>query len=147
MISAAAFRSRYRGGDDIWRDRVFDNRYLFNIEGGYKPNAQWEFSMRWIWAGGAPYTPLDIKASRQAQREVLDRNRINEKRYPDYHSMNIRFDRRFHFTRTNLVFYLSVWNVYNRKNIAAYYWNFEEQKQDELEQWRMLPIFGLEYEF
>ncbi len=147
MISAAAFRSRYMGGDDIWRDRVFDNRYLFNIEGGYKPNAQWEFSMRWIWAGGAPYTPLDIEASRQAQREVLDKNRINEKRYPDYHSMNIRFDRRFHFTRTNLVFYLSVWNVYNRKNIAAYYWNFEEQKQDEMEQWRMLPIFGLEYEF
>jgi len=61
--------------------------------------------------------------------------------------MNIRFDRRFHFYQTNLLFYLSVWNVYNRKNIAEYFWNDKEQKQDAIYQWLILPIFGLEYEF
>ena len=103
--------------------------------------------MRWLYAGGSPYTPFDLDASKQIHRMVLDENRMNEARYPDYHSMNLRFDKRFYFMNSNLVFYFSIWNVYNRKNIAAYFWNEEEQKQDEIYQWLFLPIFGLEYEF
>ena len=61
--------------------------------------------------------------------------------------MNVRFDRRFHFSGSNLVFYFSVWNAYNRKNIASYFWNEMENKQDVIYQWSLLPIFGLEYEF
>jgi len=147
LASASYFRTRYKGGDGVWRNRVFDNRLMFSMEGGYKPNSKWEFSMRWIYAGGAPYTPFDLGASQQLNRAVLDENRINEARYPDYHSLNVRFDRRFNFSSTNLVFYLSVWNAYDRKNIASYYWNEEENKPDVIYQWSLLPIFGLEFEF
>jgi len=147
LASASFFRSRYRDGLGNWRDRLFDNRILFSLEGGYKPNNRWEFSMRWIYAGGAPYTPFDLEASRRNRRAVLDDSRINAARYPDYHSLNLRFDRRFHFTGSNLVFYLSVWNAYDRKNLAGYFWNDAEGIQDRIYQWRILPIFGLEYEF
>lgn len=147
LVSAAYFTSRYQGGDGVWRDRVFDNRYVFSMEGGYKPNNKWEFSCRWIIAGGTPYTPLDLAASRALDREVLDENRLNGARYPDYHSLNLRFDRRFHYSNSNLVFYFSVWNLYNRQNVAGYYWNITENKQDTSTQWGMMPIFGLEYEF
>ena len=147
LASASFFKSRYKGGDSVWRDRNFDNRITFSIEGGYKPNNKWEFSMRWIYAGGVPYTPFDIEKSTLVHRAVYNENKINEVRYPDYHSMNIRFDRRFNFSRSNIVLYLSVWNTYNRKNIANYFWNDKEQKQDEVYQWGLLPIFGVEYEF
>jgi hypothetical protein len=147
LASASYFRSRYKGGDGVWRDRVFDNRVVLSVQGGYKPNNNWEFSVRWIYAGGPPYTPFDIEASKEYHRIVLDENRINEDRYPDYHSLNVRFDRRFHFGGSNLVFYFSVWNVYDRKNVATYFWNEQEEKQDTIYQWRILPIFGLEYEF
>jgi hypothetical protein len=147
LTSVAYFKSRYQGLDGIWHDRNFDNRLIFSVEGGYKPNPHWEFSMRWIYAGGVPYTPYDVEKSKIYHRAIYDENRINKVRYPDYHSMNIRFDRRFHFSGSNLVFYLSAWNVYNRKNIASYFWNDQEQKKDEVFQWTLLPIFGLEYEF
>lgn len=147
LASGSIFRSRYRGADGVWRDRSFDNRVTFSLEGGYKPNNKWELSMRWIYAGGVPYTPFDIEKSKQIHRAVYDGNRVNQDRYPDYHSMNIRFDRRFNFSRSNIVFYLSVWNTYNRKNIANYFWNDKDQKQDKVYQWGLLPIFGLEYEF
>jgi len=147
LVSASYFRTRYQGGDGVWRDRVFDNRVIFSLEGGYKPNKKWEFSARWIYAGGAPFTPFDLAASRKNQRQVLDVTKINQSRYPDYHSLNLRFDRRFHFSGSNLIFYFSVWNAYNRKNVATYFWNDQEQKPDEIYQWRVLPIFGLEYEF
>ena len=147
LASASYFRSKYRDGNGTWRERVFDNRAIFSLEGGYKPNNKWEFSLRWIYAGGPPYTPFNLQASQDLNRAVLDENRINEARYPDYHSLNIRFDRRFHFSGSNLVFYFSVWNAYNRKNIATFFWNEVEKKEDIIYQWSLLPIFGLEYEF
>ena len=138
--------SRYQAADGLWRNRRYDNRFTASVEGGYKPNRNWEFSLRWLYAGGSPYTPLDIGESRRLHRDVYDEDRINQARYPDYHSMNLRFDKRFYFHSSSLVFYLSVWNVYNRKNLAMYFWNDAEQKQDEIYQWLILPIFGFEYE-
>jgi hypothetical protein len=147
LASVAWFRARYRGADGVWRNRDYDNRLVFSAEGGYRPDRRWEFSIRWIYAGGVPYTPLDLDASKRLHRIVLDESRINSVRFPDYHSMNVRFDRRFNFRSTNLIFYLSVWNVYNRKNVAQVFWNDREQKQDVIYQWLILPVFGLEYEF
>ncbi len=146
IASATFFRTEYKGADDVWRNRVFDNRVIVSAEGGYKPNVEWEFSARWIYAGGTPYTPLDRGRSAQLQRGVFDGTKINGERYPAYHSMNVRFDKRFHFSGSNLVLYLSAWNVYNRKNVAAYFWNQKENTEDTLYQWNFLPIFGVEYE-
>lgn len=147
LVTGAIFRSKYRGNDDKWRPRVYDNRYLFSIEGGYKPNSKWEYSARWIFAGGAPYTPLDLTASEAINAAVYDQSAVNGDRYPDYHSLNLRVDRRFYFKGSNLIVYLSVWNAYNRENVSMYYWNEIEQKPDVQHQWTMLPVFGLEYEF
>jgi hypothetical protein len=147
LASIAYFRSRYQGLDGIWRDRVFDNRLLFSMEGGFKPNSNWEFSLRWLYAGGPPYTPLNLAESQQINRAVLDEQRINAARYPDYHSLNLRVDRRYHYSNSNLVFYLSLWNAYNRNNVATYFWDQQENQQGTLYQWGLLPIFGIEFEF
>lgn len=147
LAAASYSRAEYEAGDGVWRDRVYDNRWTASVEGGYKPNNKWEFSLRWIYAGGPPYTPLDLEASAAAGRDVLDGYRINGARYPNYHSLNVRFDRRFQFQSSNLVWYVSVWNVYNRKNVAAYNWNGIKGQVDTTYQWGMLPIFGLEWEF
>jgi hypothetical protein len=147
LVSLSYSKAEYKALDNAWRDRMFDNRIIGGIEGGFKPNNRWEFSARWIYAGGVPYTPLDLEASRSINRSVLDGARVNAERYPDYHSLNLRVDRRFLFARTNLIVYFSIWNAYNRKNVSTYYWNETEQKQDVRYQWTTLPIFGIEYEF
>jgi len=147
MVSGGLSRSEYRGLDGVWRDRVYDNRFVASVEGGYKPNNKWEFSVRWIFAGGPPYTPLDMEASRRLDRSVLDALRVNDERMPAYHSLNLRFDRRYNFSGSSLIVFFSVWNVYNRKNVAQYYWNEVEQDQDVLYQWSLLPVGGCEFEF
>jgi hypothetical protein len=147
LVSASYSRTRYRGSDLVWRNRVFDNRLILGIEGGYKPSNNWEFSARWIFAGGVPYTPYDLDRSAQLSRAVLDENRVNQERLSNYHSLNVRFDRRFHFSKSNLIIYLSVWNAYNRKNVASHYWNEIEGAPDLIYQWSALPIFGFEFEF
>lgn len=147
LTSLAWFSTKYRDQAGQWRNRVFDNRLIFSIEGGYKPSAEWDFSLRWIYAGGRPYTPFDLQASTSLNRSVVDESMTNQARYPDYHSLNVRVDRRFNYSGSNLVVYFSIWNVYNRKNVSSYFWNQKENRQDTISQWGMLPIFGLEYEF
>ncbi len=146
MISASYFRTRYLDGTNTWRNRVYDNQFTFAIEGGYKPNEEWEFSMRWIYAGGAPYTPFNTAASEAAFKGIIDKNKIYYERLPDYHSLNIRVDKRFHFNSSNIVLYISIWNVYGRENIWGYSWNETKNKPEARKSWAALPVFGIEYE-
>lgn len=147
MISASYFRAKYRDYNGVWRNRDYDNRVTTNIEGGYKPNNKWEFSIRWIYAGGRPYTPFDMENSETIARGVYDSDMTNMKRLPAYHSLNIRCDRRYYFSGSNLILYFAVWNAYGRKNIAQYYWDEMQNKQIKSTQWGLLPVFGMEYEF
>jgi len=147
LVSGALTNSSYRDYFGNWHDRIYDNQFNFNIEGGYIPGNDWEFKIRWIYAGGAPYTPFDYEASKEAGVGIWDISRTNSERLPDYHSMNIRIDKRFYFSSSSLLLYLSVWNVYGRENVAFYYWNEVTNEIDEQTQWSTLPIIGIEYEF
>lgn len=147
MVSASYFRSRYLDGTSTWRNRVYDNKFTFSAEGGYKPNDEWDFSLRWIYAGGAPYSPFDIKASKAVFKGIVDKNKMYADRLPDYHSLNVRVDKRFNFYSSNIVLYISVWNVYGRENICAYTWDEINNKVKANKSWAMLPVFGIEYEF
>jgi len=147
LVSASYFRSRYRDYHGVWRDRIYDNQYVFNVIGGYRPNNIWECSLRWSYAGGVPYTPFDIEQSQDYNTGVIDQSHINDARYPDYHTLNIRVDRRFFFQNSSIVAYLSLWNAYNRKNVAVYYWNEVKNEPDQYYQWSFIPIGGIEWEF
>ncbi|GJQ62914.1 MAG: collagen-binding protein [Melioribacteraceae bacterium] len=147
MISGSYSRSRYKGYNDIWRDRVYDNIFNFNFEGGYLPDDEWEFKIRWTYAGGAPYTPFDIAQSTQLREGIWDLDRINSERLPDYHSLNLRVDKRFYFTNSNMIVYLSIWNAYSRENVAQYVWDEVKNEQGTMKQWSTLPVLGIEYEF
>ncbi len=147
LVSGSISNSSYKDYFGNKHDRIYDNMYNFNIEGGYIPSNDWEFKIRWVYAGGAPYTPFDYEASKAAGVGIWDLSRTNSERLPDYHSMNLRIDKRFYFSSSSLLLYLSVWNVYNRKNVAFYYWNEVKNDIDSQTQWSTLPVIGLEYEF
>lgn len=147
LASASVFRSRYRDFQGTWRDRDFDTRTLFSVIGGYKPNNRWEVSARWTYYGGRPYAPIDAERSRLENDEIIDLAQFNEERLPAFHSLYLRADRRFIFRSTSVVTYLSLWNAYNRANVEDRYWNFTDQQVDDREQFSLLPIVGVEWEF
>jgi hypothetical protein len=146
LISLSYFRAKYKDLNGIWRNRIYDNKYSFTIEGGYKPNEFWEFSLRWIYAGGAPYTPFNSIASKAAFRGIYNESEVNSERLPVFHSLNLRIDKRFYFEKSNVVF-LSVWNAYGRKNVWTYSWNEINNEIKPEESWSTMPVFGLEFEF
>jgi len=147
VVSASLFKSRYRDYNGIWRDRIYDNRTLLTLIGRYHPGDDWEFNFRWSYAGGIPYTPFDVEKSVAVNFGIYDRNRYFSKRYPDYHSLFIRVDRRFTFKTAVLSVYLSLVNAYNRRNIARYYWDRANRTISAVDQVRRIPVFGIELTF
>lgn len=147
LASIAASRIRYQAADGVWRDRVFDNRGTGAIEAGWKLGRSWGVSTRFLVAGGTPFTPIDVAASRAAGRTVLDPTLINQSRRAAYHSLNVRADRRFRIGGTTMNTFVSVWNAYDRANVAQEYWNPATNRVETITQWRLLPVFGIEWEF
>ncbi len=147
MISTSYSKTRYKDLNGDWHDRIYDNVFNSNIEGGYIPNDEWEFKIRWIYAGGAPYTPFNIDKSTELNRGIWDTENINSKRMPDYHSLNVRVDKRFYFSGSSLIVYLSVWNAYGRENIAQYLWDEQKNAVGIQKQWSTMPVLGAEYKF
>jgi len=129
------------------RNRDFDNRHLLSAIVGYRPSPTWEFSGRWSFAGGRPYTPFDQELSTATGKGIVQRELLNRRRYPSYHRLDLQLDYRRHFRRCNLVTFFSLLNAYNRANIYTYYWDKSENAQDRIDQWRFLPVGGFELEF
>lgn len=113
-----------------------------------------EISVRWRYASGAPFTPRVFSRSEQHREGGMawgrgtwvDGDDINGDRYPAYHRLDIGFNSRYNFNNWNMVVFLSVQNVYNRKNVAGYSYNSDGTK-DVINQYGLLPIFGMEIEF
>lgn len=146
-LSGSFFRSRYKDHTGEWQDRDFDVEYLFNVIGGFRPNNNWEVSMRWTYIGSRPYTPLDLGASRSQSRGILDLNRYNQEDMPAFHSLYLRGDRRFFLNRLTLTAFVEVWNAYNNSNVEDYYWNQNEQQRSAFEPFSFLPVGGVLIEF
>ena len=147
VVSASLFRARYRDFNGVWRDRLYDNRILLTLIGRCRPDDRWDINLRWNFAGGIPYTPFDLEKSMAANIGIFDRSKYFSERYPDYHSLFIRVDRRFVFRAAVLSVYLSLINAYDHKNISRYYWNRTDKTVSAVNQARLIPVFGIEMEF
>ncbi|MCU7494852.1 MAG: TonB-dependent receptor [Ignavibacteria bacterium] len=113
-----------------------------------------EISLRWRFASGKPYTPYQYVTTEQhmeggikwGQGTWIPTDEINSVRYPDYHRLDISFNSRYNFEKWNLLLFLSIENLYNRKNIATYQYN-SDGTVDNVYQYTLFPVAGVELEF
>lgn len=147
IVSYGHSKVRFTPLDGIERPGSFDFRHVFTLVFGYIPDDTYEFSLKWRYAGGRPYTPFDEELSKRYRREVPDFEQMNARRHSDYHRLDLRFDRRWHFRKWNLVTYFEVQNAYFRKNVYEYQWDRIENKKIEIYQWRFFPVGGFTIEF
>jgi len=126
-------------------------RYLFYL---LPFSDDMEISLRWRYAAGKPYTPMVFKFDEQvyegetrwSRGSWADSDNINSERYPAYHRLDISLSSRFNFYDKNLSVYLTVENLYNRKNIAGFEYNSDGTVKTE-KQFSLMPVAGILFEF
>ena len=147
LIGGTIFNSLFT---DIYGNqwsRNYNYKYIFNIVGGYRPNNKWEISIRWSLFGGKPYTPFNENLSILLDRPVRESDQFNSEITPAYHSLFLRYEKKVNLKRSNLIYYIELWNAYNRKNIETFVWSQGLEKVVEETYFDFIPVGGFEIEF
>ena len=125
LMTTSLYESTYEGSDGIERSTAFNNNFIFNLlfgkewkfgEGGR--NA-WTFDTRLTSAGGNPFTPVDLEATRaNAGREVLRDDIAFSEQYSEYFRWDVKFGVRLNSAKRNVShqFFIDLQNVTNREN-------------------------------
>jgi outer membrane receptor protein involved in Fe transport len=100
---------------------LHDQTHEFKIVNSYEWN-NWTFSGTWIFATGKPYTePIGVEEVTLSNGFTIDQVVVGEKnsaRLPDYHRLDLSVTYDFSLGgATNSVLGLTLFNVYNRKNV------------------------------
>jgi hypothetical protein len=141
IIGVTVGRTVFTALDGVERPGAFDQRVIFNLSGGYRFDERWEASAKFRLATGAPYTPFNADGTQ-------DVDRYNSGRLKTAHSLDLRVDRRWNFSQWNLVVYLDVQNVYNKKFTGSARWNARERRvETDDDAIGVLPSIGVSAEF
>ena len=147
LVSYSWSRIEHKALDGIYRAGEFDNRLVANVLLGYRLNKNWEFSLKWRYAGGRPYTPFDEALSRAVGQGILDVSRVNGERVAAYKRLDLRYDYRKYFKNLVLISYFSIENVLNIKNDGLVLWNKNTATTTVTRQTGFLPVGGVRLEF
>jgi len=147
LANLTYYRARYRDLFGTWRNRLFDNRFILCLSGGYKFSRKWEMSARWIWSGNRAFTPVDEDRSIRTRQVWIDPKDTMTEHLNDYRSLYLRFDRRYQFKKSNLVVYFGALNAFGHKNELYRFWDIWGNQYLSGYMWEAVPYFGLEFEF
>jgi hypothetical protein len=141
IFSLTLSRAQFIPLDGVERVGRYDQRVLMNLSGGYKFDDRWEASLRVRYGTGRPYTPFNSDGSQ-------DVSRLYSERLKPYHALDVRVDRRWNFTRWNLIVYVDIQNLYNLKYASSPRWDPRtgQAVQDE-SGIGILPSIGVSAEF
>lgn len=141
LISISWNETKFTALDGVSRPGAFDQRWIVNLGGGYILNEAWEFGMKFRYATGRPYTPYNSDGT---QNTLF----YNATRIGANHSMDIRIDRRWNYDAWNLITYIDIQNIYNRRAVDV---PIFDERTKEVKQVSnsigILPSIGISAEF
>ncbi len=97
----------------------WDSRHFVTLTSGKKFKNNWELGVRWRFAGGLPYTPIDFAASSRIDNwevtgaGIRDFDQLNTQRLNWFSQLDIRVDKTWYLEKLSLNLYFDVQNVYN----------------------------------
>jgi hypothetical protein len=131
LLTGTVFESRYRDGDDVWRNTRLNRNYIVNALGGkeWKMGRQKQnilsAGLRFTVQGGERYIPVDETASKAAKNVVYDYSRAYEERRPT--SLLCHFNIGYKINRNKLSHEFAR-QMYNVTGDPEYYYFYNYRK-------------------
>jgi hypothetical protein len=145
QIGASYFRSMYKDHAGRWINRINDQRYLTNIEIGFRPNNDWNASVRWSYAGGRPYSRYSFGLYGDDVRLVP--SSINAQQFPPYKTTSLRVDRRITLMGLGWTMYFSAFNIFNNQESQYQFVSTYYDRDYYMKQWPRIILLGIEIEY
>ncbi|MBL7826989.1 MAG: TonB-dependent receptor [Saprospiraceae bacterium] len=131
LVTLSVFDSKYEGSDKVERSTAFDGGYVFNALGGREfkmgrsGRKYFTIDTKFTMAGGRPYTPVNLEASKALGKEVLYEDRAFSEQIDDYLRWDVKMGIRVNSKKRKLsqTFFLDIQNITNNQNVFAMRYN------------------------
>lgn len=153
LTTASVYESKYKGSDNTERHTAFSGGYVFNGLGGYEfklgegGNKLLSLDGKVTIAGGNRYTPIDLQASLLSKEAVYIDSQAYSQRFKNYEKVDVKLTFRLNKKRSTQMWFISIENVLNRRNIFRQVFNEDEGKVVEEYQLGLFPYGGYRIEF
>jgi hypothetical protein len=155
LLTVSLFDSKYKGSDGIERSTAFDGGYVFNVLAGKEfpigKSGRRFFTLdtKLTAAGGRPYTPVNLEASREAGYEILYEDQAYSERLDDYFRWDVKLGLRLNSAKRKFsqTFFLDFQNVTNHENVFAVRYNETKGEIGQINQIGFFPDVLYRVEF
>lgn len=107
--------------------RQIDQRHTVNVDVNYDLGRQWDVNLAWRFHSGWRITPVSLEERDGSDELVPVLGRLNSESVSDYHRLDVRVSRKRRITLGTLTFFLDVQNLYDRKNVAGFDLEIDEE--------------------
>jgi hypothetical protein len=146
--SYAISKRRDRVGEEYYNSD-FNQPHVINFLIGYEYDKNWQFSAKWKFATGRPTDSFIIHENVHGDQGPLrysqEITKENGERLDDFHTLNVRVDRRIQIGSFALVAFLDVLNVYGYLNVNEARF-LETTGTIDKRGFTTIPTFGLKLE-
>ncbi len=155
LVTASVFDSKYKGSDGVERNTAFNNGYVLNTLAGKefkfgkaKQNS-FLLDMKFTYAGGRFYTPVDLEASQLTGIEQLKENLAYSERYKNYLRLDVKLGLKFNSRKRKMShqFYFDLQNITNNQNVFSNRYNRQTNEVNTVYQSAFFPDFLYRIQF
>lgn len=151
LATTSIFDSKFKGSNQIEKNTVFNNNYVFNLLAGreFKAGKKGVLSLdtKITFAGGRRYTPINEEASKARGEGVYYEEQYNDKKFDDYFRWDIKLTYRQNGKKVMQEWFIDVQNVLNTKNVFFQYFDASASKARTIYQLGLFPNVNYRIQF
>ncbi|MEM9895153.1 MAG: carboxypeptidase-like regulatory domain-containing protein [Bacteroidota bacterium] len=152
-VSGSLMKSQYRGGDNVWRNTLFDRGYIGNfslgkelIVGSNRSNIL-GLNVRITYQGGLRFTPIDERSSLDSRSVIEDEEKAYSEKFSDDLIVHFSASFRKNRARYSSIWMLSILNASMVEEFQAFEYNSQTNRIDRLAEAVVIPNLSYKIEF
>ncbi len=153
LLSVSLFDAQYLASDAVWRSNTFNNRHIVNLllgkEFAVSKKKTLTLDTKIAFAGGRPYVPILLNASKAANQVVYDYKNAYSVHYPAFFKWDFKIGYRFNSDQRKFSqqFFFDFQNITFHRNIFRQYYSSTNKKIETVYQPGFLPDFMWRIQF
>ena len=132
LVTASLFESKYKASDGVIRNTAFNGNYVFNALAGkefkIKEKHIFALDVKFTYAGGKRYVPIDLPASILANDEIRNGSLAYQPQYDPYVRLDVKPSYKINTKRFTHEISVDIQNVTKHNNIFQQQYDLNTQK-------------------
>ncbi len=151
LLTTSLFRSQYTGSDATERNARFDGRCVMNglVGKEFAINEKHAIGVNFkvTWSGGEWYTPIDLAASRIANRQVDDLDHAWSEQLPSFLYTDLTITLKRNHKKFTGSWAVQIKNMLNHRPVVGYRYDSYSKQIEEILPMGIVPSIGYKIEF